>query len=43
VYLREVLEIRYGISFSVPVTAIRRFIEVERARLRDLGYPVPSL
>ena len=42
IYLQPAQEIRYGISFSVPVTVIRRFIEDEGSRLRDLGYPLPS-
>lgn len=42
IFLRRVQEIRYGISFSVPVNVIRRFVDRERARLTDLGYPTPS-
>jgi S1-C subfamily serine protease len=41
-YLQEVEEIRPGISFSIPVTTVRRFIDQSRPLLVELGYPVPS-
>ena len=43
VYLQAVQEIRYGVTFSVPMTEIRRFLAEHRTRLSSLGYPLPVL
>jgi hypothetical protein len=42
IYLRPVQQIRYGITFSVPVTTIRRFLEEHRSLTNDRGYPLPA-
>ena len=42
IYLQPVQEIRYGITFSVPMTVIRRFLDEHRSLLRDRGYSLPS-
>lgn len=41
IYLREVEEIRYGISFSIPASEIREFLGEHRARLAEVGYSIP--
>lgn len=43
IYLRQVEEIRYGITFSIPISEFRDFLEDQRARLRAARYPVPEL
>ena len=43
VYLQPVQEIRYGVTFSVPMTEILRFLAEHRSRLSSLGYPLPAL
>lgn len=43
VYLQPVQEIRYGVTFSVPMTEIRSFLAEHRSRLSSLGYPLPAL
>ena len=43
VYLQPVQEIRYGVTFSVTMTEIRRFLGEHRTGLSILGYPVPEL
>jgi S1-C subfamily serine protease len=40
-YLQPVQEIRYGITFSVPLTVIHRFLNEHGSLARDLGYPLP--
>ena len=42
IYLQPVQEIRYGITFSVPMTVIRRFLDEEQTLVRGRGYPLPS-
>ena len=42
IYLQPVQEIRYGITFSVPMTVIRRFLDEHRSLMTDRGYPLPS-
>ena len=42
IYLQPVQEIRYGITFSVPMDVIRRFLDEHRSLMRDRGYPLPS-
>jgi hypothetical protein len=42
IFLQEILRIQYGITLSVPMTAIRRFMEDNRARLRERGYAMPA-
>ncbi len=42
IYLQPVQEIRYGITFSAPMTVIRRFLDEHRSLMRDRGYPLPS-
>ena len=42
VYLQPVQEIRYGITFSVPMTVIRQFLDEHQSLMRDRGYPLPS-
>ena len=42
IYLQPVQEIRYGITFSVPMTVIRRFLDEEQTLVRNRGYPFPS-
>ena len=42
IYLQPVQQIRYGITFSVPMTTIRRFLEENRTLMSDVGYPLPS-
>ena len=42
VYLQPVQEIRYGITFSVPLDVIRRFLDEHDSLMRDRGYPLPS-
>ena len=42
IYIEEVQRILYGISFSVPTAAIRRFTNRSRPRLRDRGWPLPA-
>ncbi len=42
IYLQPVQEIRYGITFSVPMTVIRRFLDEHQSLMRDRGYPLPS-
>jgi S1-C subfamily serine protease len=41
-YLRAIEEIRPGISFSIPLTAARRFINARRPELADSGFPLPA-
>jgi hypothetical protein len=41
VFLEETLRIQYGVTLSVPMTAIRAFVERNRLRLAQLGYDVP--
>ncbi len=43
VYLQPTQEIRYGVTFSVPMTVIRRFLDEHQTLLQERGYPVPSL
>ncbi len=43
IYLQPAQEIRYGITFSVPMTVIRRFLDEQRTLMRDQGYPLPFL
>jgi len=43
VYLEETLRIQYGITLSIPMTAIRRLVNASRDRLTALGYVIPSL
>lgn len=43
IYLEEVQDIRYGITFAVPGTVIRRFIDDQRDLLEERGYRVPDL
>ena len=43
IYLRPVQEIRYGITFSVPLIEIRRFLDEHRSLMMDIGYPLPYL
>ena len=40
-YLQPVQEIRYGITFSVPLTVIHRFLDEHGSLARDRGYPLP--
>jgi S1-C subfamily serine protease len=42
IYIEEVQRILYGISFSVPTAAIRRFTNRSRPRLRARGWPLPD-
>ena len=42
IYLQPVQEIRYGITFSVPMDVIRRFLDEHQSLMRDRGYPLPS-
>lgn len=41
VFLEETLRIQYGVTLSVPMTTIERFIERSASTLRRLGYSVP--
>lgn len=41
IYLEEVQTILYGISFSVPMTSIRDFMNRNRANLRNRGWALP--
>jgi hypothetical protein len=41
VFLEETLRVQYGITLSVPMTVIERFIERSAPTLRRLGYSVP--
>jgi hypothetical protein len=43
VFLQETLRIQYGVTLSVPMTDIRRFVEENRESLRRQGYQVPRL
>ena len=43
IFLEETLRIQYGVTLSVPITTIRRFLERHRARLTGQGYDVPRL
>jgi hypothetical protein len=43
IYVEEFQRIDYGITLSVPMTWIRRFLDVHRGELRERGYEVPSL
>ena len=38
-FLREVEQIRYGITFSIPVGEVRDFLADNRSRLAAAGYP----
>jgi len=40
-YLESFLRIQYGITLSVPMTAVSEFLSRTRGRVRSLGYPVP--
>jgi hypothetical protein len=42
IYLQPVQEIRYGITFSVPMDVIRRFLDEHQSLMRDRGYPLSS-
>jgi len=42
IYLEEVQRILYGISFSVPMSEIREFMDRNRDRLRRGGWALPS-
>lgn len=42
-FLEETLRIQYGVTLSVPLTDIRRFMEANRERLGQRGYQVPRL
>lgn len=42
-FLEEALRIQYGVTLSVPMTAIREFLERNRRGLARLGYVVPIL
>jgi hypothetical protein len=41
-YLQAIQEIRPGISFSIPLTAARAFVNASRSRLVDSGFPLPA-
>jgi hypothetical protein len=41
IFLEETLRIQYGLTLSVPMTSIRRFVERNGVRLAQLGYEVP--
>lgn len=41
-FLQSVQEIRYGVTFSISMTEIRRFFAEHRSRLSALGYPLPT-
>lgn len=43
IYLEEVQRILYGISFSVPMTVIRAFMDRNRPYLQARGWPLPEL
>ena len=43
VFLEETLRIQYGVTLSVPMTVIRRFMQRNRSRLDQRGYAVPFL
>lgn len=43
IYLKEVRRPHHGIVLSVPMHAIRRFIEEHRSDLQELGYGLPRL
>lgn len=42
IFLQPTPEIRYGITFSVPLTSIRQFLDAHRADLRRARYPLPG-
>jgi hypothetical protein len=42
IFLEEFRRIEYGITFTVPVTEIRRFLDQHREALDGLGYGVPN-
>ena len=42
IYVQPVQEIRYGITFSVPMDVIRRFLDEHRSLMGDRGYSLPS-
>lgn len=43
IYIREVDEIRYGITFSIPVGDVRAFLRDHRVRLAAAGYATPDV
>lgn len=43
VFLQETLRIQYGVTLSVPMTDVRRFMEDHRESLGRRGYQVPRI